>query len=65
MDAKRVIIDAPGGAIRGPWDEPVRSALPAAVPQTDPRLEISEHALYLYADCTKPRCPYRKASDPN
>ena len=22
---------------------------------------ISEHALYLYADCTKPRCPYRKA----
>jgi Fur family transcriptional regulator, ferric uptake regulator len=22
--------------------------------------EISEHALYLYADCTKPRCPYRK-----
>ena len=23
--------------------------------------EISEHALYLYADCTKPRCPHRKA----
>ena len=22
--------------------------------------EISEHALYLYADCTKTRCPYRK-----
>jgi Fur family ferric uptake transcriptional regulator len=22
--------------------------------------EISEHALYLYADCTKVRCPYRK-----
>ena len=21
--------------------------------------EISEHALYLYADCTKTRCPYR------
>jgi Fur family ferric uptake transcriptional regulator len=21
---------------------------------------ISEHALYLYAECTKPRCPYRK-----
>src|SRR5205085_10031480 len=21
---------------------------------------ISEHALYLYADCTKPRCPYKK-----
>ena len=25
--------------------------------------EISEHALYLYADCTKPRCPYRKTSN--
>ena len=23
--------------------------------------EISEHALYLYADCTKARCPHRKA----
>ena len=22
--------------------------------------QISEHALYLYADCTKPDCPYRK-----
>ena len=22
--------------------------------------EIHEHALYLYADCTKPRCPHRK-----
>ncbi|MEO8509398.1 MAG: ferric iron uptake transcriptional regulator [Betaproteobacteria bacterium] len=24
--------------------------------------EISEHALYLYADCTKPRCPHKKDS---
>ena len=23
--------------------------------------EISEHALYLYAECVKPACPYRKA----
>jgi Fur family ferric uptake transcriptional regulator len=22
--------------------------------------KISEHALYLYAECVKPRCPYRK-----
>ena len=22
--------------------------------------EITEHALYLYAECTKPRCPHRK-----
>ena len=27
--------------------------------------EISEHALYLYADCTKPRCPHRKDSVSN
>jgi Fur family transcriptional regulator, ferric uptake regulator len=26
---------------------------------------ISEHALYLYADCTKPDCPHRKANGPN
>ena len=25
--------------------------------------EISEHALYLYADCTKPRCPHRKSGN--
>jgi Fur family transcriptional regulator, ferric uptake regulator len=31
----------------------------------DRGFEISEHALYLYADCTKPRCPHRKTSDPN
>lgn len=24
--------------------------------------EISAHALYLYADCVKPRCPYRKSA---
>lgn len=23
---------------------------------------ISEHALYLYVDCTKPRCPHRRGS---
>lgn len=27
----------------------------------DRGFEIREHALYLYADCTKPRCPHRKA----
>ena len=27
--------------------------------------EISEHALYLYAECTRPKCPYRKASGNN
>jgi Fur family ferric uptake transcriptional regulator len=27
--------------------------------------EISEHALYLYAECTRPKCPYRKTSGSN
>ena len=26
----------------------------------DRGFEISEHALYLYAECVKPKCPYRK-----
>jgi Fur family ferric uptake transcriptional regulator len=26
----------------------------------DRGFQISEHALYLYAECLKPRCPYRK-----
>ena len=45
MPANRVVIDAPGRTIRGPWEEPVRSSLPAHVLQTDPRLELSEQAL--------------------
>ena len=46
MDAKRVVTEDLGnGAVRGPWEDPVRSSLPAIVPQTDPRLEIDEQAL--------------------
>jgi type IV secretion system protein VirB10 len=33
--------------IRGPWEDPVRGGLPVAVPQTDPRVELSENALVL------------------
>jgi Fur family ferric uptake transcriptional regulator len=29
----------------------------------DRGFEIHEHALYLYADCTKVKCPYRKGGD--
>jgi type IV secretion system protein VirB10 len=31
--------------IRGPWPEPIRGGLPVTVPQTDPRVELSEQAL--------------------
>jgi Fur family ferric uptake transcriptional regulator len=27
--------------------------------------EISEHALYLYAECMRPKCPYRKSGGSN
>jgi type IV secretion system protein VirB10 len=43
MTANRVV-DAPSNTIRGPWEDHSRSTLPA-VPQTDPRAELSEQAL--------------------
>ncbi|HEX6785158.1 MAG TPA: TrbI/VirB10 family protein [Sphingomicrobium sp.] len=38
---------AEANTIRGPWEDPVRGGLPVALPQTDPRAEISENALVL------------------
>ena len=31
----------------------------------DRGFEITEHALYLYAECVKPRCPYRNSGGSN
>lgn len=45
MSTDRVTIE--GNTVRGPWEHPARSTLPVAVPQTDPRTEISENALVL------------------
>ena len=45
ISTNRVTIAATGTTVRGPWEEPVRASLPAMVPQTDPRLELSEQAL--------------------
>jgi len=45
MSANRVVVDTPSNTIRGPWEDHGRSTLPAPVPQTDPRLELSEQAL--------------------
>ena len=45
MNAKPSVVDAPANTVRGPWEQPVFSALPAPLPQTDPRLELSEQAL--------------------
>jgi type IV secretion system protein VirB10 len=45
MNSDRITIDGRGTVTPGPWDQPVRSALP--VPQTDPRLELNDQALVL------------------
>ena len=41
MNTERVTIDTDSRVTQGPWENPVRSALP--VPQTDPRLELTEN----------------------
>lgn len=41
MNTDRITIDV----TPGPWEQPLRSAVPATVPLTDPRLELSEQAL--------------------
>jgi type IV secretion system protein VirB10 len=43
MNNERVATAAPSGVTQGPWEQPIRSALP--VPLTDPRLELNDQAL--------------------
>jgi type IV secretion system protein VirB10 len=45
MNTDRFTVGVRDSVTMGPWDPPVRSALPATVPLTDPRLELSEQAL--------------------
>jgi type IV secretion system protein VirB10 len=45
MNTDRATVGTRDSVTMGPWDPPVRSALPATVPLTDPRLELSEQAL--------------------
>jgi type IV secretion system protein VirB10 len=47
MSIDRITIETRGTTIRGPWEDSLRSAVPAAVPQTDPRLELGEQALVI------------------
>jgi type IV secretion system protein VirB10 len=65
MNTNRVTIEATGNTVRGPWEEPIRSALPATVPQTDPRLEISENALVLASTNAFPVVAGRKTRRDN
>jgi type IV secretion system protein VirB10 len=43
MNADRISTETRGGVTQGPWEQPVRSALP--VPQTDPRVALTDQAL--------------------
>ena len=64
MSTNRVVIDAPANTIRGPWEEqPLRTALP--VPQTDPRLELSEQALVLASQNAYPIVARQKTRKDN
>src|SRR4051794_2877418 len=47
MSSERATIDARVEPIRGPWESPVSAALPATLPGTDPRLELTDQALVL------------------
>ena len=47
MSIERITIETSGTTIRGPWEDSLRSAVPSAVPQTDPRLELNDQALVI------------------
>jgi type IV secretion system protein VirB10 len=65
MNTEKITIDARSGAIRGPWEEPMRSALPATVPQTDPRLELSDQALVVASQNAYPIVATQKSRRDN
>jgi type IV secretion system protein VirB10 len=65
MKTNPVTIEPIGNTVRGPWGEPARSSLPAMVPQTDPRTEISENALVLASTNAFPVVAGRKSRRDN
>src|SRR6476469_2908773 len=66
MNTNRVVVDAPDNTIRGPWEEqPLRSALPATIPQTDPRLELTDQALVLASQNAYPIVARQKTRKDN
>src|SRR6185312_9241376 len=65
MSTNRVTAEATSNTVRGPWQEPVRSSLPALVPQTDPRVEIGDNALVLASTNAFPIVAGRKSRRDN
>lgn len=65
MSINRATLETNGATIRGPWEEPLRAALPATIPQTDPRLELSENALVVASQNAYPIVATQKARRDN
>src|SRR3954465_7257705 len=63
MSTNRVVIDVPSNTIRGAWEEPARAGFP--VPQTDPRLELSEQALVVASQNAYPIVAQQKTRRDN
>src|SRR4051812_32382598 len=65
MTSSRATIEATGNTVRGPWEQPLRSTLPVAVPATDPRLELSDQALVVASENAFPIVATRKTRRDN
>jgi len=65
MSTNRATIEAEANTVRGPWGEPLRASLPATVPQTDPRLELTDQALVVASQNAYPIVARQKSRRDN
>jgi type IV secretion system protein VirB10 len=65
MNTNRATIDVEANTVRGPWGEPLRASLPATVPQTDPRLELTDQALVVASQNAYPVVATQKSRRDN
>jgi len=65
MSSNRATIEAETNTVRGPWGEPLRASLPATVPQTDPRLELTDQALVVASQNAYPIVATQKSRRDN
>src|SRR3954447_12316209 len=61
MSSERATVETRSEPIRGPWEDPVKAALPATLPGTDPRLELTDQALVLASQNAFPVVATQKA----
>jgi len=65
MSSNRATIEAETNTVRGPWGDPLRASLPATVPQTDPRLELTDQALVVASQNAYPIVATQKSRRDN